>query len=294
MRASPDAAGAAGPAGGGDPPGAAGPAAVEIAGLTHNHPGGRRVLNGVSLEVAAGERFGIIGPSGAGKTTLMLHLNGILRPTAGQVTVGGRPVVPRELPLIRRWVGLVFQDPDDQLFTPTVGEDVAFGPRNMGLEEGAVAERVRQALAMLDMAGSEERSSHELSFGERRRVAIATVLAMNSRVLALDEPFSNLNPALVERLIRILREMPATVIVISQAILPLLLACDRLAVIHQGRVRAVGPTAEIGTDRALLAECGLDYGFYVEAWERIRQTGSGSGSGSGSGTGSGSGSGSGS
>jgi cobalt/nickel transport system ATP-binding protein len=248
-----------------DTPDATGPAAVEVAGLSHVYPNGRKVLDDVSFRVEPGERFGIIGPSGAGKTTLLLHLNGILRPSAGGVTVGGRPAAKPELSLIRRWVGLVFQDPDDQLFTPTVGEDVAFGPRNMGLAEADVQRRVSAALAQLEMSGTEQRSSHELSYGERRRVAIATVLAMSCRVVAMDEPFSNLNPALVERLIASIRELPATVIVVSQAILPLLVACDRLAVLHNGRIRAIGPTAEIAANRELLAECGLDYTFYLEA-----------------------------
>ncbi|HSJ23599.1 MAG TPA: ABC transporter ATP-binding protein [Longimicrobiales bacterium] len=251
------------------PPSGTGPAEVEIAGLSHVYPGGRKALDDVTLRVAPGERFGIIGPSGAGKTTLMLHLNGILRPASGGVTVGGRPVLPPDLPLIRRWVGLVFQDPDDQLFTPTVGEDVAFGPRNMGLDEAEVMQRVHSALAMMDLDDTAGRSSHELSFGERRRVAIATVLAMSSRVVALDEPFSNLNPALVQRLIGILRELPATVIIISQSILPLLLSCDRLAVMDRGRIRAVGTTAEIAMNRELLAECGLDYTFYLDAYHRL-------------------------
>lgn len=248
---------------------AVGPAAVEISGLTHIYPGGRKVLDDISLRIEAGERFGIIGPSGAGKTTLMLHLNGILRPTAGGVSVDGHAVTQSSLSRIRRWVGLVFQDPDDQLFTPTVGEDVAFGPRNMGLDEGEVARRVADALARMDMQGSEGRNSHELSFGERRRVAIATVLSMSSRVVAMDEPFSNLNPALVERLIGTIRELPATAVIISQSMLPLLIACDRLAVIHDGRLRAVGATADIATDRALLAACGLDYTFYLEAHRRL-------------------------
>jgi cobalt/nickel transport system ATP-binding protein len=252
-----------------DPPDATAPAAVEVTDLSHAYPNGRMVLDGVSLRVEAGERFGIIGASGAGKTTLLLHLNGILRPASGRVAIGGHDVLPAALPLIRRWVGLVFQDPDDQLFTPTVAEDVAFGPRNMGLSETDVARRVEDALGALDMAGTGPRSSHELSYGERRRVAIATVLAMSPRVVAMDEPFSNLNPALVERLIAIVRALPATVIVVSQAILPVLVACDRLAVLHQGCIRAIGTTAEIASDRALLAECGLDFSFYFEACRRL-------------------------
>jgi cobalt/nickel transport system ATP-binding protein len=245
------------------------PAAVEITDLAYVYPGGRRVLDGVSLRVEPGERLGIIGPSGAGKTTLMLHLNGILRPTSGRVEIDGREVVPAALPLIRSWVGLVFQDPDDQLFTPTVGEDVAFGPRNMGLDESEVRRRVEETLESLDLPGTQARSSHELSYGERRRVAIATVLAMRPRVVALDEPFSNLNPGLVQRLIATIRELPATVIVISQAILPILLACDRIAVLHEGRVRAVGSTREIAADRELLAACGLDFSFYLDAYHRL-------------------------
>lgn len=247
----------------------AGAASVELDGLSFGYPGGGLVLDGVSLAIEPGERFGILGPSGAGKTTLLLQLNGILRPDAGRVVIGGTELSPKSVELIRRWVGLVFQDPDDQLFTPTVGEDVAFGPRNMGLPEEEVLRRVDAALGALDMAGSADRLCHSLSYGERRRAAIATVLAMEPRVLALDEPFSNLNPALVERLVAILRVMPATVIVVSQAIFPVLALCDRLAVCAAGRIRAVGPSAEIMADRSLLRECGLDISFYFEASRRV-------------------------
>lgn len=246
-----------------------GPAGVDIDGITFAYPGGPNILEGLTLSVGPGERLGIIGPSGAGKTTLLLHLNGILRAQSGTVAIDERPVVPDSMDLIREWVGLVFQDPDDQLFTPTVGEDVAFGPRNLGLAEEEVTRRVTEALRALDMAGSEGRPSYTLSYGERRRAALATVFAMEPRVVALDEPFSNLSPALVERLVSILREFPATVIVVSQAILPLLAACDRLALLAGGKIRAVGSTREIARDRELLRSHGLDFTYYLESYRRL-------------------------
>lgn len=246
-----------------------GPAGVEVHGISFAYPGGPNVLDELTLSVEPGERLGIIGPSGAGKTTLLLHLNGILQPQSGTVAIDNRPVASETLSIIREWVGLVFQDPDDQLFTPTVGEDVAFGPRNLGLTEQEVTRRVTKALNALDMGGSEGRSSHTLSYGERRRAALATVLAMEPRVVALDEPFSNLSPALVKSLISILRGAAATVIVVSQAILPLLAACDRLALLAGGKIRAVGSTREIAGDWELLRRHGLDFTYYLESYRRL-------------------------
>jgi len=249
--------------------GGGGPAGVEVQGISFAYADGTKVLEELTLSVEAGERLGIIGPSGAGKTTLLLHLNGILQPHSGTVTVDDRPLVSDTEGVIREWVGLVFQDPDDQLFTPTVGEDVAFGPRNLGLSEQEVTRRVTEALNALEMGGSEGRPSYNLSYGERRRAALATVLAMEPRVVALDEPFSNLSPALVERLISILKELPATVIVVSQAILPLLAVCDRLALLAEGKIRAVGSTREIAGDRDLLRRYGLDFTYYLESYRRL-------------------------
>jgi cobalt/nickel transport system ATP-binding protein len=249
--------------------GGGGPAGVEVQGISFAYTGGPKVLDELTLSVEPGERLGIIGPSGAGKTTLLLHLNGILQPQSGTVTIDKRPVASNTKGVIREWVGLVFQDPDDQLFTPTVGEDVAFGPRNLGLTEQEVTRRVTKALSALEMGWSEGRPSYNLSYGERRRVALATVLAMEPRVVALDEPFSNLSPALVERLISILKELPATVVVVSQAILPLLAACDRLALLAEGRIRAVGSTREIAGDRDLLRRHGLDFTYYLESYRRL-------------------------
>jgi cobalt/nickel transport system ATP-binding protein len=232
---------------------------VSIRDLGFAYESGPPVLGEVSLEVEAGERLGVIGPSGAGKSTLMLHLNGILTPTSGSVHVGDLSVGPSTLEEVRRRVGLVFQDPDDQLFNPTVYEDVAFGPRNMGMTREEVDRAVRRTLNHLGLEGKEEASSHHLSYGERKRVALATVLSMRPEVVALDEPFSNLHPAMVDQLGELIRGLDATVILISQALLPLTVACDRIAILDGGRIRAVGSTAEILSDRPLLRSCGLDF-----------------------------------
>lgn len=241
------------------------PVPVAISELTFAYHPGHEVLHGVTLKIEAGERFGIIGPSGAGKSTLLLHLNGILAPGSGGVEIGGVAVARPNLAEVRQRVGLVFQNPDDQLFNPTVGEDVAFGPLNLGLDPEAAAARVREALQEMNLEGFEAKSSHHISYGERKRAALATVLAMRPSVVAFDEPFSNLNPAMVEQLIAIIRRLPATVIVVSQSILPMALACDRLAVLMEGRILAVDRTRSILSNRALLEECSLDFHFYCEA-----------------------------
>jgi cobalt/nickel transport system ATP-binding protein len=170
---------------------------------------------------------------------------------------------------IRRNVGIVFQNPDDQLFTPTVEEDVAFGPLNMGCSVEEAHERVRIALSQMRLEGYEKRSTHELSFGEKRRVALATVLAMRPKVIGFDEPFANLDPGMVEQLVDLIRGLDATVILISQEILPAIASTDRLAVFYRGSVAAVGPTLDIASDRALLRRCGIDFHFYGDIWDRI-------------------------
>jgi len=235
---------------------------VDIRELSFAYEETQPVLEDVDLRIEAGERFGIIGPSGAGKSTLLLHLNGILSPAGGSVHIGGDRVEKGSLERIRSRVGLVFQDPDDQLFNPTVYEDVAFGPRNMGLSAEEVDAAVRRALEHLGLEGMESHSPHHLSYGERKRVALATVLAMRPEVVAFDEPFSNLHPAMVERLVGIIRELSATVIVVSQSILPVLAACDRLALLDGGRIRATGTVREIAARTDLLSDCGMDYTFY--------------------------------
>ncbi|HEU4355522.1 MAG TPA: ABC transporter ATP-binding protein, partial [Actinomycetota bacterium] len=170
-------------------------AALEVRELAFAYPDGSQALFGVDLRVERGERVALLGPNGAGKTTLVMHLNGIHGTQHGSVTVGGLPVTKEHLREIRRRVGIVFQDPDDQLFMPTVREDVAFGPANLGLRGDELDARVHEALGAVGMEGSADRAPHHLSFGQRRRVAVATVLAMRPEILVLDEPSSNLDPA---------------------------------------------------------------------------------------------------
>ncbi|GAI95831.1 unnamed protein product, partial [marine sediment metagenome] len=212
--------------------------AVEIKNLSFAY-GKDTALKNVSLKIHSGERFGIIGPSGAGKSTLLLHLNGILSGD-GEVKIDGLPVTKESLPEIRRKVGLVFQNPDDQLFNPTVEEDVAFGPLNLGLSREEVEARVRETLKHMNLEGFEAKTSHHLSYGEQKRVALATVLAMQPEVVAFDEPFSNLDPAMVKHLIEIIESLDATVILVSQQILPVMACCHRLAILKDGQVIRVG------------------------------------------------------
>ena len=173
---------------------------VEVRGLTYAYPDGHHALHGVDLHVHPGERVALLGPNGAGKTTLVLHLNGILPPrpgedpSTGSVAISGLPVTRRNLLEVRRRVGIVFQDPDDQLFMGSVRADVAFGPANLGVKGAALDARVMDALDRVGMADFADRPPHHLSFGQRRRVAVATVLAMEPEILVLDEPSSNLDP----------------------------------------------------------------------------------------------------
>jgi len=241
--------------------------AVEIKNLSFAY-GKDPALKNVSLKIRSGERFGIIGPSGAGKSTLLLHLNGILSGD-GEVKIDGLPVTKKSLPEIRRKVGLVFQNPDDQLFNPTVEEDVAFGPLNLGLSRKEAGTRVRETLKQMNLEGFETKASHHLSYGEQKRVALATVLAMQPEVVAFDEPFSNLDPAMVKHLIEIIESLDATVILVSQQILPVMASCHRLAILKDGKVIRVGTPAELAADRGLLKECGLDVGFFCSICKKL-------------------------
>jgi len=234
---------------------------VEIKELHFKYPDGKEALKGVSLIILEGESVGIIGPNGAGKSTLLLHLNGLLQ---GQnpngrvsVWVRGLPVDSSHLREIRRLVGLVFQDPDDQLFSPTVFDDVAFGPVNLGLPPHEVKERVRQALAWMGLEGYEERSPHHLSLGEKKRVAIAAVLSMKPYILALDEPTANLDPRGRWELIELLRRLPQTKIIASHDLGMVRALCNRVVVLDKGEVVADGPAETILEDHTLLKEHGL-------------------------------------
>jgi cobalt/nickel transport system ATP-binding protein len=207
--------------------------------LRYRYPNGVVALDGVTLHIAAGERLAVLGPNGAGKTTLMLHLNGLLR---GDVEVdGGKP--------LRQAVGLVFQDPDDQLFMPTVREDVAFGPLNLKL--GDVERRVGEALAAVRMSEHADRAPHQLSLGQKRRVAIATVLAMDPDVLVLDEPSANLDPRTRRELMELLEQLARTMVIVTHDLPLAARLCERAVILSGGRIVADGPC------RALLADAGL-------------------------------------
>jgi len=244
-------------------------ASVVVEDLHFSYDHGPEALQGLSLEIQAGERLGIIGPSGSGKSTLLLHLNGILS-GKGNIEIGGVSLTDESLSDIRKKVGLVFQNPDDQLFNPTVREDVAFGPLNMGLSPEEVDERVAHAMKLMRLIGYEDKISHHISYGERRRVALATVLAMQPEVFAFDEPFSNLDPDVVQSFIQIINELEATVVVVSQFIIPLVACCDKLAIVNDGKVVTVGPARDIAKDRALLKSNGLDFHFYHDIYHSLR------------------------
>jgi cobalt/nickel transport system ATP-binding protein len=222
-------------------------------GLRYRYPNGVVGLDGVDLSVTQGERVAVLGPNGAGKTTLMLHLNGLLAGD-GALDVGGI----RDVRELRAAVGLVFQDPDDQLFMPTVGEDVAFGPLNLGLTRDEVTARVRAALAAVRMSHVEDRAPHQLSLGQRRRVAIATVLAMRPRLLVLDEPSANLDPRARRELLEVLDSFDRTMLVVTHDLPFAARLCERAVILSGGRVAADGPCAEILADEELLAAHDLE------------------------------------
>jgi cobalt/nickel transport system ATP-binding protein len=250
-----------------DAPAPAGPVvgvpAIDLRDVAFAYPDGRVALGGVDLRVAPGERVALLGANGAGKTTLVLHLNGILAPGRGEVRIGGLAVVKANLREVRRRVGIIFQDPDDQLFMPTVGEDVAFGPANLGLGGAELAARVDRALDMVGMAGAAGRVPHHLSYGQRRRVALATVLAMEPDVLVLDEPSSNLDPAARRELMAILSGLPVTILLVTHDLPYALELCPRSVVLHEGVIAADGPTTGVLGDEDLMAANRLElpYGF---------------------------------
>jgi cobalt/nickel transport system ATP-binding protein len=234
---------------------------LDVRRLAYAYPDGHQALFGVDLHVHRGERVALLGPNGAGKTTLVLHLNGILVPGSGTVEVSGLPVGKANLQEIRRRVGIVFQDPDDQLFLGTVRQDVAFGPANMGLSGAVLDRRVREALDQVGMADFVDRPPHHLSFGQRRRVAVATVLAMQPEILVLDEPSSNLDPASRRELAEILRGLDVTVLMVTHDLPYALELCPRAVVLSDGVVVADGATYDLLTDDSLMRAHRLELPF---------------------------------
>ena len=231
-------------------------AAVWIEDLHYAYPDGTPGLRGLSLTVREGEKVAIVGPNGAGKSTLMLHLNGLLQ-GQGAVEVLGLRVEKSNYRSIRQAVGIVFQEPDDQLFNPTVHDDVAFGPRNLGLSPDEVERRVTASLAAVGLPDAGARAPFRLSVGEKKRAAIATVLAMQPRILVLDEPTSNLDPRGRKQLIRLLRELGRTQLIATHDLALAADLCDRVVVMAEGRNAAQGNAHAILNDQALLEANGL-------------------------------------
>lgn len=246
--------------------------AIEIHGLRFAYPDGHLALDGIDLTVAEGERVALLGPNGAGKTTLMLQLNGVLLPTSGSVSIHGSPVGKSTLREVRRRVGLVFQDPDDQLFMPTLAEDVAFGPANFGVTQPELANRVAEALAAVSMTQHADRSPHHLSGGQRRRGALATVLACRPDILVLDEPSANLDPVARRELADTLLGLDTTMLVVTHDLPYAAQLCDRAVIVDGGRVVADDSVDAILSDGELLAAHRLElpWGFEPAALTRAK------------------------
>jgi cobalt/nickel transport system ATP-binding protein len=235
--------------------------ALEVRGLHFRYPDGTPALRGVSFSVAEGECVGLVGPNGAGKSTLLLHLNGLLPEVeTGEpaVLVDGEPVGAETLLEVRRKVGLLFQDPNDQLFCPTVLEDVAFGPRQMGLAEDEVRDRVARSLARAGIPGFEDRAPHHLSVGEKRRVCLAGVLACDPSILVLDEPSNSLDPRGRRELRHLLQGIPITKLIATHDLELVVELCSRVVVLDGGRVVAEGPTVEVLSDEESMLRHNLE------------------------------------
>lgn len=231
---------------------------IEIDNLRFSYPDGHAALNGVSLHIEPCEKVALVGPNGAGKSTLILHLNGILEGQSGVLRVAGLPVIKANFGKVRARVGLVFQNPDDQLFSPTVYEDVAFGPLYQGLAMDQVRQRVEEALAVVHMSDYAPRVSHHLSMGEKKRIAIATVLSMNPEVLVLDEPTAGLDPRARRSLIRLLDDLDITMLVSTHDMLMVRELFPRMVIMDEGCIVADGPTQTLMNDEALLNAHGLE------------------------------------
>ncbi|OGW75693.1 MAG: cobalt ABC transporter ATP-binding protein [Omnitrophica bacterium RBG_13_46_9] len=229
---------------------------VEIENLSFSYPDGTPALKNISLKIAQGEKVGIVGPNGAGKSTFLLHLNGIYRGT-GFVRIDGLDIADKNLSVIRRKVGIIFQDPDNQLFMPTVFDDVAFGPINMQYDRERAVRASEEALQKVEMGYASKRTSHHLSYGEKKRVSIATVLSMSPELIAFDEPTSNLDPKARNHLMDLINKLERTIIIASHDLGMIYEICGRTMVLDRGALVADGATAQILADKAFLKKHNL-------------------------------------
>jgi cobalt/nickel transport system ATP-binding protein len=237
---------------------------VEMKNLDFSYPDGTIALQDISFRITHGESVALIGANGAGKSTLLLHLNGFLVPTKGTIRVGDVPVTKSTLFSIRRIVGMVFQNPDDQLFMPRVYDDVAFGPLNLGLPLEEVDARVLHALSQVGLSHIKEKPPYRLSEGQKRSVAIATVLSMTPDILVMDEPSSNLDPKSRRNLINLLKTFTHTKIIATHDLDMVLDLCERTIILHQGKIAADGPTRELLQNESLLDQCHLEKPIRME------------------------------
>lgn len=231
---------------------------IRVRNLDYIYPDGTKALKGMDLDIFKGESVGLIGPNGAGKSTLLLHLNGILKGRPGSVEVLGMKVEEKNLINIRQKVAIVFQQPEDQLFMPTVFDDVAFGPINAGYSKERVKGKVKEALKGVRMEDYEKRCSHHLSFGEKKRISLATVLSMEPEILILDEPTSNLDPRARRHLIKLLRNLNLTKIVAGHDLELILDICPRVILLDEGKIVANGGAKKILKDKSLMESHGLE------------------------------------
>ena len=246
---------------------------IEIEDLVYYYPDATLALDGVNFQAEKSESVALLGPNGAGKSTLLLHINGLLRGHSGIVKVLDRMVEDRNLSWLRRRVGIVFQDPDDQLFMPTLAEDVAFGPANMGLSKDQINERVNWALQSVGLTDLKEKASHHLSFGQKKRAALATVLSMKPEVLILDEPTSNLDPRSKMQmvlLIRSLQDIGTTIITATHDVNLVPYLADRTVLLDK-KVTAMGSTRQILGNRALMEGLGLEMPILADVFERLHE-----------------------
>ncbi|MFA4935552.1 MAG: ATP-binding cassette domain-containing protein [Candidatus Methanoperedens sp.] len=250
---------------------------IETQNLTHVYRGKIKALDGINFKAKPGERIAIIGANGAGKSTLFKHFNGILKPTGGEVLIKGEPISNKNILDVRRTVGVVFQDPDDQIFAPTVKQDVAFGPMNLGLPPEEIEKRVRESLETVRLTGFEERAPHHLSTGEKKKVAMAGILAMQPEVLVLDEPTAGLDPGGAIRLIKLINEMNRylgiTIITATHEVDIVPLLADRVCIMSRGKIIGDGTPLEIFSTPELIKKTHLRLPIVAQLMEMLQEEG---------------------